>query len=137
LREKKQSGGIVPFIAGGVGITPVLGQLSSIDVPQLRLPWSTGLGGIGLVVGTFEKYPQLVQSTTLFVTSKEAYLDERELNILNTVIRSRVKTARSRLEKSDVDEVNGQPRIDEWYICVGPDLKEVGSQLASRKKSPV
>ena len=31
--EKKQSGGIVPFIAGGIGIAPVLGQLSSMDVP--------------------------------------------------------------------------------------------------------
>ena len=107
MREKKQSGGIVPFIAGGVRITPVLGQLSSIDVPQLRLLWSAGLGGFRLVVGTFEKYPQLIQSTTLFVTGKEADLDERELNMLNTVIRSRVKIARRRLEKSDVYEVNG------------------------------
>ena len=97
MREKKQSDGIVPFIAGGVGIKPVLSQLSSIDVPQLR---SAGLGGIGLVVGTFEKYPQLVQSTTLFVIGKEADLDERKLNnMLNTVIKSRVEIARRRLEK--------------------------------------
>ena len=107
MREKKQSGGIVPFIAGGVGITHVLGQPSLIDVPRLRLLWSAGLGGIGLVVGTFEKYPQLVQSTTLFVTGKETDLDERELNMLNTVVRGRVKIAQRRLEKSEVYEVNG------------------------------
>ena len=107
FEEEEAEWCIVPFITGGVGIKSVLGQLSSIDVPQLRLLWSAGLGGIGLVVGTFEKYPQLVQSTTLFVTGKEADLDERELNMLNTVIKSRVEIARRRLEKSDVDEVNG------------------------------
>jgi NADPH-dependent ferric siderophore reductase len=121
--ESKPPGSILPFIAGGIGITPVLGQLNSIPISQLKLLWTVNIVDIGLVADTFKTYPQLPAQTTLFITGEDADVDEEERTLLKEVGASGARVERRRLQKKDVEEVDGMGGIEEWYMCVGPRLK--------------
>lgn len=131
---KKEAGGVIPIIAGGIGITPVLGQIESMDLKQLRLLWGIGIEDIGLVAETLRRYPQLKESTTIFLSGEDADLELHELKLLKDVLSMGVKVERRRIEKRDVDRVNGEKGVDEWYMCVGPRLKgSVLNWLAGRR----
>lgn len=121
--EEKPAGGIIPFIAGGIGITPVLGQLSSVDYSQLRLLWTIGASDIGLVADTFKNYPELPKCTTMFITGKEGDLNKKEKALLGEVLSSGAKIERRRIGEGDIKEVEALDGVDEWYMCVGPSLK--------------
>jgi NAD(P)H-flavin reductase len=60
----------VGFIAGGVGITPLLAQAQDLDLKRLNLYWTVRGEDLGLVTNTFSRIPGLAQSTRLFVTGK-------------------------------------------------------------------
>ncbi|KAL2063352.1 hypothetical protein VTL71DRAFT_5157 [Oculimacula yallundae] len=120
---KKEVGGIVPVIAGGIGITPLLGQINGMDVKQLRLLWGIGIEDIGLVADTLKKYPQLSESTTIFLSGEDADSDLEGLRLLRDVVKTGVKIERRRVEQKDVMRVNEEEGVDEWYMCVGPRLK--------------
>ncbi|KAH8811284.1 oxidoreductase FAD/NAD(P)-binding protein [Xylogone sp. PMI_703] len=131
---KKPAGSIIPFIAGGIGITPILGQLSSIDVSQLQLLWTLRLEDIGLVADTLEQHPELIKSTTLFLTGKESDLSDDDRKLLADVIKTGVSIERRRIEKLDIDEIESHKGVDEWYICLGRALKsQVLNWLAGKR----
>ena len=121
--ESRPVDGIIPFVAGGIGITPVLGQISSTDISQLRLLWTIGVHDIGLVADTFKTYPELPSATKLFVTGEEAEVDQEERDMLRKIENTGVKIERRRIQKKDLDEVNENKGVEEWYMCVGPGLK--------------
>jgi len=131
---KKEAGVIIPVIAGGIGITPLLGQFDSMDVKQLRLLWGVGIEDIGLVADTLERYPQLIEATTIFLSGEDASLGVKGLKLLKEVVDSGVKIERRRVSEEDVARVNEEVRVDEWYMCVGPRLKsQVLNWLAGRR----
>jgi NAD(P)H-flavin reductase/predicted pyridoxine 5'-phosphate oxidase superfamily flavin-nucleotide-binding protein len=115
--------GAVAFIAGGIGITPVLGQIESMDAKQLRLLWTIGMADIGLVADTLKRFPQLVGVATLFLTGKDKSLGGKEQRILGDIVETGVKIERRRIAREDVDRINDEKGVDEWYMCVGPGLK--------------
>lgn len=121
FRFEKRADGVLPFIAGGIGITPVLGQIEGMDVKQLRLLWTIGMVDIGLVEDTLKRYPQLAGVTTLFLTGKP--INEEERGLLSELVDTGVKIERRRIEKKDVDLANEEKGVEEWYMCVGPGLK--------------
>lgn len=132
FRFEKREGAILPFIAGGIGITPVLGQIESMDVKQLRLLWTIGMADIGLVADTLRRYPQLVKITTLFLTRKEKSGEEQQL--LKDVEATGAKIERRRLAKKDIDSMNEKEGVEEWYMCVSPALKSsILNWLAGRR----
>ncbi|RMZ74960.1 hypothetical protein DV737_g5584, partial [Chaetothyriales sp. CBS 132003] len=49
----------VAFVAAGIGITPLLGQVANADVSRLKVFWSLGAGDVGFLIDVMEKYPQL------------------------------------------------------------------------------
>ena len=131
---KKEAGVIIPVIAGGIGITPLLGQFDSMDVKQLRLLWGVGIEDIGLVADTLERYPQLIEATTIFLSGEDASLGVKGLKLLKEVVDSGVKIERRRVSEEDVARVNEEVGVDEWYMCVGPRLKsQVLNWLAGRR----
>lgn len=131
---KKEAGGIIPVIAGGIGITPFLGQVNSIDVKQLRLLWAIRTEDIGLVADTLERYPQLARVMTVFLSGEDADLGVKELNFLREVAETGVRIERRRVLESDVTRINEVAGVDEWYMCVGPRLKSaVLNWLAGRR----
>lgn len=58
----------VGFVAGGVGITPLLAQASQLDLERLKLFWTVRAKDLGLVVDTLKRIHGLASSTRLYVT---------------------------------------------------------------------
>jgi ferredoxin-NADP reductase len=113
---------VSPFIAGGIGITPVIAQLPGIDLARFRLFWSVTMQDIALVAEVFEEFPDLPKSTTLFITGPseaEAALSTSDREKLEMVLGSEAKIHRRRLEAADLD----LSTADKWYLCAGPGLK--------------
>lgn len=57
----------IPFVAGGIGITPLLAHLPSLSLAtstSLRLFWMINISDVNLVLDTFRRYPVLVGSLT-------------------------------------------------------------------------
>ncbi|KAK2761759.1 hypothetical protein FQN54_001587 [Arachnomyces sp. PD_36] len=117
--DKKGSGGPISFVAGGIGITPVIPQLPGIDIPNLRLFWSLSVQDIGLAFDTFKQFSELPRSTVLFLTGSESNLPAKDLEKLETVVESGARIERRRLEAADLD----LPDVEEWYLCAGTALK--------------
>ena len=116
---KQRPGHILPFIAAGIGITPVLAQLPDIDLANFCLFWTIGIRDIGLVQDTFRRTPDLARSTRLFITGDESSLDEKETKQLEEVLRSNAKVEKRRIEAADLEVLPAE----EWYLCASPALK--------------
>ncbi|EEQ92652.1 oxidoreductase, variant [Blastomyces dermatitidis ER-3] len=112
----------LPYIAGGIGITPLIAQLPGIDIHRLRLFWSVSVQDLGLVLATFKLFPELPKSTVLFITgsqSTERPLTEDEKTNLTAINDSGVQFHYRRMEAGDLDV----PGAEEWYLCAGTSLK--------------
>lgn len=117
--ENKTGGVVFPFIAGGIGITPLLAQLPGIDISRLHLLWSVSVKDIGLVQDTFQQFPQLPGSTVLFVTGAAVGNEPEDRKLLPTIAASGARVERRKLGAGDLDV----PGADEWYLCAGTSLK--------------
>jgi NAD(P)H-flavin reductase len=115
---EQTSDDILPFIAGGIGITPVLAQLPVIDIKRLRLFWSISIKDFALVSDTFKRFPELPISTTLFITGLSPQ-DGQNSTELEVIISSGVQIIRRRIEPQDLD----LSLAEEWYFCGSPALK--------------
>ncbi|PGH17377.1 hypothetical protein AJ80_04832 [Polytolypa hystricis UAMH7299] len=113
--------GITPFIAGGIGITPLLAQLPDIDIPRLRLFWSIRVQDIGFVHDVFQKFPKLPKSTTLFLTGSEdsRLFSPEEQNTMDAIISSGSSVHRRRMQAGDLDV----DAAEVWYLCASRALK--------------
>ena len=120
----KQNSGtkLTPFIAGGIGITPVLGQLEDLDLSKFRLFWTTGVRDVGLVLDSFETYPGLAGITELFMTGDPEQLSDDEKNNVEEVRQQTHRFETRRLRKEDLELVLDEVQ-DDWYLCTTPTLR--------------
>ncbi|MCJ1430781.1 hypothetical protein MMC27_000131 [Xylographa pallens] len=113
------------FVAGGIGITPLLGQVSRLDLNRLHLFWTINIRDIELVLDTFQRVPGLASSTSLFVSNIDLYdvasqhaSQHASMALLaatcSSVIRRRISAKDLQV---DLDT------SDRWYICTGTALK--------------
>lgn len=129
IDQKPDTGALTPFVAGGVGITPLLGQIDSLDLSphQFRLLWTTRSTDVDLVLDILRKHPSLAKCTTVFLTGintlKDIEQKNAELRLLGAVVEQR------RLQKSDLDAVDAST----WYMCAGnPFRKELITWLQGK-----
>lgn len=105
------------FVAGGVGITPLLAQAKGVldgDVP-LELLWSLRGEDIALAEHVFDTVGGLAARTKLFVTGEDRTVtDELE--------RRGVTVERRRLREGDVKPRGGELGKKRYYLCAGPGL---------------
>ncbi|KAL2835252.1 hypothetical protein BDW59DRAFT_168497 [Aspergillus cavernicola] len=119
---------ILPFIAGGIGITPVLAQLPVINIRRLRLLWSIAIKDIALVLDTFNRFPELPASTTIFVTGLDT--QSHQSPELEAVTSSGAHVECRRMEARDMDLLLAEV----WYFCGSSALKvPVFHWLAGKK----
>jgi len=106
----------VAFIAGGVGITPLLAQAQNLNMSRLKLYWTIKGDDLGLVADTFENIPGLAGSTKLFITGhiKEASKAWKEVSSSEAAIVKR------RINKDDLVEDDAS----RWYLCTAPGLRK-------------
>ena len=119
--EQKEGGGLTPFVAGGIGITPLLAQVSELDLRRLRLFWTLSMRDVGLVHDTFKKSPSLAGSTSLFLTGTDADVVEGDREKLEEVFKAGAKVQRRRLQAEDLMPLKDV--VEEWYVCCAPKLR--------------
>ncbi|KND88136.1 hypothetical protein TOPH_07211 [Tolypocladium ophioglossoides CBS 100239] len=105
------------FVAGGVGVTPLLAQARAVlDAGvDLSVLWSLRGEDMALAAKTFEKMPALAAVTRLFVTGEA---DPALLDRLHDV--GAAVLERRRIGAGDVNGFKGQGR--KFYLCAGPGL---------------
>lgn len=113
IETPHKSNNVVPFIAGGIGITPLLGQLPGLDISRLRLLWSVSAGDIGVVKDVFRQFPDLADSTTLFITQSDKVNDDAILRSLEDLEAAGVTIERRRMSAVDLKSISA----DTFYLC--------------------
>lgn len=110
--ERPRDTAVTPFIAGGVGITPLLSHIPTLSPNPSRfaLFWAVKAADANLVLDTLTTYPALAPCTRVFVTgnTKDA---GRECD---TIQRAGASVAFRRMGKADLDV-----EARRWYLCAG------------------
>jgi predicted ferric reductase len=115
------------FVAGGVGITPLLAQvgglLGSGDV-RLRVIWGLRAEDLGLAVEVLERNKGLGKVVRLFVSGQ---IGEKETGLLASLEGFGAVVERRRVGRDDVLNASDYD-LDQgrkYYLCVGPELQKV------------
>ncbi|MCJ1478406.1 hypothetical protein MMC13_007086 [Lambiella insularis] len=129
---EQKAEGVIPIVAGGVGITPLLGQTPKLDLSRLRLFWSINAQDIGLVWDTLESTPALAGSTILYISGLKVGTSATVQASLAKIVALGSKVMQRRIIEEDLQEVMGQ--VDKWYVCAGSTLKSKLLQWLTGKK---
>lgn len=119
IEQDRDANKLTPFIAGGVGITPLLGQIGRLDLrpERLRLLWTTRRADVDLVLSVLETHPPLARCTKVFFTGST---DTADFEAKAEQIESRgAKVKKRRLEKTDVHV----QEAGSYYLCAGGPLR--------------
>lgn len=118
----QRAGTVTPFVAGGVGITPLLGQLRKLDTApgRFKLYWTLRAGDVALVVDTLRLNPGLAGATAVFFTG-EARSGHVE-SLIEEVKGMGAEVVMRRLTKGDLDIEDGAKGT--WYLCAGKMLRK-------------
>lgn len=112
----------IHFVAGGIGITPILAYLPHLDLNHLRLYWTINVQDVGLVVDTFKQQPALASSTSLFISGITEDNDVEAKAVVVELERSRALVSTRRMQTSDLrGEENPSTK---WYICTSPSFRQ-------------
>ena len=118
----QSTGEIVPFVAGGIGITPLLSQIPDLDLRSLRLLWTLNIRDIGLARETLERYPSLADSTKIFVSGIAGAENQEARDILDSIMLLGCQITPRRMLPHDVQEE--QDLYSKWYLCTGTELRK-------------
>ena len=108
---EQSEGESVAFVAGGVGITPLLAQAQDLDLGRLRLFWTNRADDIPLVTDTFARIPGLAQASMIFITGNV----DAESEDWKKLLASGAKLEKRRMTVEDV----GAYSASRWYLCTG------------------
>ena len=111
--------GLMPFVASGVGVTPLLGQLPGIDVSKVRLFWTLNVNDIALVNDTFTRFPELPKTSAIFITGIPVKVPAAHGRSLQQLSKSGALVTQGRLQAHDL-HVTGARR---WYVCTRTELR--------------
>jgi ferredoxin-NADP reductase len=112
--------GLVPFIAGGVGITPLLGQLNHIDQSRIRLYWIIQQADVDFVLDIFTKYPEVARHAKVFLTGAEKAAKDK----VDRIWEFGADVEMRRAGKDDFAEVQEEGgKVEKWYLCAGNPLR--------------
>ena len=115
--------GAICFVAGGIGITPLLGQLSGLDMRDVHVFWTINIRDLGLVNDTFERNRRLAKSTTLFLSGEILELSVNDTEALAKLDALGAQTIKKRrLLASDLQDAENLS--SKWYICAGTALRK-------------
>lgn len=113
------------FIAAGVGITPLLPSLWTLDYSKLKVHWSVRQEDISLVLDVLEQHPKLATALNVFVSNgHEGSKDVKLLQEKGASVHLR------RMQKNDMELGGASQR---YYLCTPvPMRKELGNWLPGK-----
>ncbi|CAN9090699.1 unnamed protein product [Alternaria alternata] len=108
------------FVAGGVGVTPLLGQVSGLylEAGGFKLIWAVRSEDVGLVYDTFRRYHGLGACTTVFLTGGGT---DGDLTKMKDQVKSEAEVVERRMMKSDIQAM----QADTWYVCAGKGMRKI------------
>lgn len=116
------NGEVPSFIAGGIGITPVLAQAADWKSTDLRLFWMINARDINLVVDTFEHYPRLAASSKIFISGVDDKVRSESSEAFRKIETFGSSIYQRRLLASDI--VAGPDISSKWYLCTGTAVRK-------------
>lgn len=124
---------IVPFVAGGIGITPILAQLWDLDLKRVRLFWTVNVHDAGLVMDTFQRCPFLAPYTRIFISRLNEVSPVERDKIFEKLEKLGSRVDARRMLASDVEGQQGLSST--WYLCTGTALRRSLLEWLSDKKT--
>ena len=119
---KQGSKDIVPFVAGGIGITPILAQIHDLDLTRIQLFWTVSIHDIGLVTDTMERCPVLAPSTRIFISRLSEQSPAESKSQIQKLEGYGVHVVTKRMVASDLE---GRTDLSAtWYLCAGTALRK-------------
>ena len=115
---------VIPFIAGGIGITPFLAQAADQQAGRVRLFWMVSVRDVDLVIDTFQRYPFLasVSTTTVFLSGSEDSAEGVQDALRRLARYEAVRVLRRRIREMDIQ---AEKEIAEtWYLCAGIEVRK-------------
>jgi ferredoxin-NADP reductase len=105
----------IAFIAGGVGITPLLAQVEDLDFRRLQFYWTVRAEDISFVNDTFARLPKLEEVTKVFITGNIKEGSEKWMKL---------SSFGAQVEKRRMmeDDISGD-HAARWYLCTGPSFR--------------
>ncbi|KAK5652739.1 hypothetical protein OQA88_9592 [Cercophora sp. LCS_1] len=113
------------FIAGGVGITPLLAQAAAFieSGRTLSLIWSLRIEDLGLAIDTFERVPGLERLTQIFLTGTKQGSEE-EAQAIEGLKATGAQVVQGRLTQSHLLGT-GDEKGTRYYVCTSPQMLTV------------
>lgn len=113
---------IVPFVAGGIGITPLLAQLPKLDLAHIQLFWTASIDDMGLVIDTIERCPALGLSTRIFISR---FSDQSPAGTNHQIQKLEGYGVHVTTERMVASDVEGRTDLSStWYLCTGTALRK-------------
>lgn len=110
------------FVAGGIGITPLLAQAFDLESSPVRLFWMINVRDINLVVDTFEQYPWLAVSAKVFVSGVNDKIQSEVSKALRKIEEFGSSIFRRRLLGPDLSADSDTSST--WYLCTGTEVRK-------------
>ena len=126
------TGEIVPFVAGGIGVTPLLAQAADLNVDFLRLFWVINVRDINLIIDTFQRHPSLAHLTQVFLSGINESTSEETKGALQKIDRFGAHTVTRHMLRSDITVARDLSST--WYLCTGTALRKPLLEWLSGKK---
>lgn len=120
-QDEHEQGEVTPFVAGGVGITPLLTLTPTLNISPSRfqLFWTVRMADSGLVLDTLRRYPELGKCTKVFFTGANGEIDGRVYEELRIELGAGVVARRLRKE-----DLKGMELAKKWHVCAGKGLRK-------------
>lgn len=106
----------IAFVAAGVGITPLLPSLHTLDLERLDVIWTIRAEDLGLVNDALMECPELAYRLRLFVTN----VTQPQSKGLEDLKHKGVRVEQRRMQDIDV-QLGG---IQRYYLCTATPLRK-------------
>jgi NAD(P)H-flavin reductase len=106
------------FLAGGVGITPLLGQLAGMDAERVKVGWVIKSEDVSFVLDVLRKYPGITNGMAIFFTGHWSAANQ---DMMEVVSRMGAKVWNRRITRDDLTNFETSSK---WYLCAGKGLRK-------------
>lgn len=115
--------GKAAFVAGGVGITPLMSAGPALEAEQVNLYWTLQAKDFNLAMDLFTSSPHLGSSSQLFFTNTASLGTSEKEEFEDAVKALNAKGCKVNVRRLNKDDLEESGSIKHWYICTSMPLR--------------
>jgi ferredoxin-NADP reductase len=115
--------GKVGFIAGGVGITPLMSAGPQLSAEQADIHWTMQAKDYRLSLDFFQSSPHLASSAKLYFTNVPALDPAEQEEFEKAQERLAANGSQVYLRRLLAEDLSGVDSVEHWYICTSVPLR--------------